>query len=437
MKKLNIAFVTLLISFALFTMQSCKKDDTTFTTKYTAAQPVATSPVVRADGTVFFTGTTVDLKWSADNKGSGSVTWDLYFGASKSPALLQSGLTAPSKTVTVEDGITYYWKVVTTDAEGIKTTSETFKFTAVNGSNPKLVVGLTCATDILTSIGVDLIADDVIDLRMVILKKSDMSVVATVNAAKANEIYRNFQTLADGDYVIAVNIASTLYAGDLNSPITLDLTLKFTQLGMIDTTLEFPSVMTNEFICSLYQTNLATVKKVGSAYTIERALSYLVDNSDDASLVGTWGGWDADPSFPSQVVSAITGGKLLFDGIGSQWMLDLWGETILTHTPIEFTFNYCEGTFTIPNQQIMTTLWNGDEQPPYFIEGSGTYDLSGTFPVITIKYDFIQPDGGGAIAKYFDMPYFEAGLTLDPAGKGVISKSGVKGKGLVIKPSRK
>lgn len=126
MKKISITFVTLLLVCGLFTINSCKKDKTTFTTYNTAALPVALSPVVGADGTVSFTGTTVDLKWSAENKGP-AASWDVYFGTSKSPGLFQSGVTQPSVTVTVADGNTYFWKIITTDANGIVTTSDTYK----------------------------------------------------------------------------------------------------------------------------------------------------------------------------------------------------------------------------------------------------------------------------------------------------------------------
>jgi hypothetical protein len=62
----------------------------------------------------------------------------------------------------------------------------------------------------------------------------------------------------------------------------------------------------------------------------------------------------------------------------------------------------------------MTTTWNGDAQPAYSIQGTGTFSLKGAYPVLHIKYDFVQ--GGVTIAKYLGLPNFELELTLDPAG---------------------
>ena len=134
--------------------------------------------------------------------------------------------------------------------------------------------------------------------------------------------------------------------------------------------------MTNVNDCDVYRTQLATVVKVGSQYTITKTISYWVDPvADPAALVGTWTGWDADPGYPSEVVSSITT-KLVFEGIGRGWMQDAWGEVITKQYPISMAFNYCAGTVTIPKQKIMETTWNGDPQPYYSIQGSGTFDMS-------------------------------------------------------------
>lgn len=411
MKKISITFVTLLLLCSLFTMKSCKKDNTTFTTEYTAAQPIALSPAVGADGTVFFTGTTVDLKWSADNKGP-AASWDVYFGTSKSPALFQSGVSQPSVTVTVSDGITYYWKVISTDANGIVTTSETYKFTAVNGTNPKLTVNLNVTTDVLSAIGVILEPDKVVDLRFLILKKSDMSIVGTVDDGFANEVYRGFQTLPDGEYVLGVDIFSTINAGTINAPVNLSLQLKFVQLGVIDTLLDYPNVMTNANPCNLYRTYLSTVKKIGSAYTITRTVSFLKPE------ILTWKGDDA--TFPSQVTTTASCTSKTMTGLGFGWMLDWWGEVIISGGTLTYTSTAT--TITIPLQAYCKTTYLGAAQPAYSIQGTGTIDNSGAYPVWTIHYDFKQ--GNTFIAQYlldnaaWPTNYFEAIITTNPA-KGV------------------
>jgi len=137
---------------------------------------VMTSPAKAADGTILFTGTTVDLVWTAETGGNAN-NWNVYFGTGKSPAQYKTGVTTQSISVPVLDGQTYYWKVEAVDAHGIKTTSSVSSFTAVNGTNPEMKMALISTTDVATSIGPDLPADDVVDLRLLIIKKSDMSIV--------------------------------------------------------------------------------------------------------------------------------------------------------------------------------------------------------------------------------------------------------------------
>jgi len=422
MKRKNIFFVASLILFGLLTIQSCQQEDpTTFVTESTNTIPEATSPIVASDGTVFFTGSTIDLSWTSDNKGAAN-KYTVYFGTTKSGSVFMSDLVDTKVTVPITDGNTYFWRVETIDANGIKTTSPVFSFIAIDGSNPKFTVSLVCKTDVLTSIGVDLKSDDVADLRFLILKKSDMSIVKVVDAGYANEVFRNFQDLPDGEYVLGVDVVSTLDAGDLNSPVNLSYSLNFFQKGVVNTTYDYPNVMTNEFTCSSYRTDLATVKKVGSQYTTERVVSKFVDHSSDTKFIGTWKG--NDDAYPSEITASIVSGDLLFEGFNRGWMQDYWGEVIIEQFPVNLVLNYCQGTFTIPNQEVLNTTWKGDPQLPYSIEGSGSFDTSGDFTVMTIKYKIIQ--GGSSIftsGNGVPLGYLEAKITLDPAGFAAIKQS--------------
>src|SRR5665647_1161191 len=141
MKRDNRISAALLLIFGLFSVITCTKDNTTFTTYGAFTQPAASSPIVREDGTVLFTGSTVNLSWASENKNNDAVSWNVYFGSGKSPAMYKSGLTTQTLAVPVLDGQTYYWKVEIADVRGVKTTSEVFKFIAINGLNPKLSVG--------------------------------------------------------------------------------------------------------------------------------------------------------------------------------------------------------------------------------------------------------------------------------------------------------
>ena len=55
-------------------------------------------------------------------------SYNLYFGTTDPPALLDSGITETSFEVSVASGQTYYWQVETVDSAGNKSLSELFNF---------------------------------------------------------------------------------------------------------------------------------------------------------------------------------------------------------------------------------------------------------------------------------------------------------------------
>ena len=134
MKRKLIFFVTLLTIFSLLTIQSCKKESPVKPTNYIAAMPDVPSPV--ADGVVPFTGTgqAINLTWTG--AATNAISWDVYFGTKSSPALAASGVTSNAYTATVNKGGTYYWQVVTTDANNVESDSPVWSF-EVN-SNPNV-----------------------------------------------------------------------------------------------------------------------------------------------------------------------------------------------------------------------------------------------------------------------------------------------------------
>jgi hypothetical protein len=134
MKRKNIILIMLLVLSGLFAMQSCvKEDSTTFTVHYAFTTPAATAPLDAS--TVTITGSTVDLKWSSTNKSGDAVKADVYFGTSATPALFKAGNTSETLTVTVAKGMTYYWKVVMTDANGITTDGPVWSFSVYDPIN--------------------------------------------------------------------------------------------------------------------------------------------------------------------------------------------------------------------------------------------------------------------------------------------------------------
>ena len=104
-------------------------------------------------------------------------------------------------------------------------------------------------------------------------------------------------------------------------------------------------------------------------------------------------------------------------GLGFGWMLDWWGEIIKTGGTLSYTIT--GNTINIPLQKYCVTTYKGAIQPEYSVQGSGTIDNSGAYPVYHIQYDFIQAGQSiGAISNQYGWPttYFEATITSDPNG---------------------
>jgi fibronectin type 3 domain-containing protein len=75
------------------------------------------------------TGPTVTLKWIGSDVENAIADYKVYFGTSTNPTTLLSTVTQQQiANVAVAAGASYYWKVVTTDAQGNSSTSQTFQF---------------------------------------------------------------------------------------------------------------------------------------------------------------------------------------------------------------------------------------------------------------------------------------------------------------------
>jgi hypothetical protein len=134
MKRKIIFFVTLLTIFGLITMQSCKKDEAVKTTNFIAAMPDV--PVPAVDAVVPFTGTgqSIPLAWTAS--ATNAITWDVYFGNTATPDKVATVANSNAYTATITKGGTYYWQVVTVDANNVESDSPVWSF-EVN-SNPNV-----------------------------------------------------------------------------------------------------------------------------------------------------------------------------------------------------------------------------------------------------------------------------------------------------------
>lgn len=416
MKRKNLIFVMLLVISALLTIQSCKKESPVgFTEEQAFTIPTLVAPV---QGFVNVTGTTVDLKWESTNAGGASQNWAVYFGTGDDPALIQTGYAQETITVTVAPGTKYNWKVIGTDANGITSASPVWSFEVVDPASP-FDVKMSWTTDVKSVVGLDLAPDAAANLRLLILNADKSTLAVPVINTKTFEDFPGFSTLADGVYYVAADLASSINAGDFNNTFDISIDLAFSQRGLFSRQIPFPNIMTTDFPCSDYRTILVKITKTGNTFTAEQSVSN-VTPPPPAALAGTWHG--LDDGFVSHIVTNIADGNLLIDKVGLEWMFTDWGEVVITTTPANVVFNSCSGTLNIPQQEFMTTTYLGDPQPAYSIVGTGTFDLSGAFPVMNLSYDFIQVDGAGSIAKQFGLTHFTATLTQDPSAKSLMVK---------------
>jgi hypothetical protein len=404
MKRKNLIFVMLLVLSALLTIQSCKKESPVgFTEEQAFTIPTLVAPT---QGFVDLTGTTVDLKWESTNAAGAPNNWAVYFGTGDDPALLQTGVTTETVTVPVVLGKKYNWKVIATDANGKTTSSPIWSFETVDPA-ATLDVSMAWTTDIKTVIGVDLAPDKAVNLRMLIYKSDKVTLAVPVINTASFEDFPNFSTLADGVYFIATDIASTVNAGDLNQAFDISINLTFKQRGILSQVIPFTNVMTNANPCPLFRTYLVKVTKAGNTFTVDQAVS------DVTPPIITWNGTDGGSA--SQVTTLATCASPTMTGLGFGWMLDYWGEVIISGGTLNYTIS--GNTITIPLQAYCKTTYLGAAQTPYFIQGTGTINNSGAFPVWTIHYDFKQGNHF-IVADPLDgwpTPYLEAVITTNPA----------------------
>lgn len=140
MKRKSLILALLPVLFGLIALQSCTKEEGSFTVYASFTEPKATAPLDAAQ--IYVTGTTVDLKWVTVDADGDTPKADVYFSTDEAPALLKAGVAALTYTVPVSTGKTYYWRVVMTDANNVKVSSPVFSFTTLVKFDMKNMVGL-------------------------------------------------------------------------------------------------------------------------------------------------------------------------------------------------------------------------------------------------------------------------------------------------------
>ncbi|MBL7560591.1 hypothetical protein JAO71_12355 [Olleya sp. YSTF-M6] len=91
--------------------------------------PFAAS-IIAPEMDAFLDSGSVSLQWSgSDVDVDDTLTYDVFFGTTDTPDLLQSDVTATTLDVTTVAGTTYYWKIDTKDNNGTKSIGQVWTFT--------------------------------------------------------------------------------------------------------------------------------------------------------------------------------------------------------------------------------------------------------------------------------------------------------------------
>lgn len=265
---------------------------------------------------------------------------------------------------------------------------------------------------------------EIADMRLLITNSPYTKELDNADGASF-ESYTMLGTMADGEYLIVADFFETL-----PTPIRdLDLSVSFEQLGVIDLySFDFPAAINTGVVCPINYFILAKVVKAGTSYTIEKI--------GETQPLTKWYGTDTEFIYPSEVTTKLAcDSSILITGLAVGWMVDFWGETIISQNDLKIIINEVAGTVTIPSQEYITTSYKGAVQKPYSIEGSGTYNKSGAFPTMTITYILVQ-DKVNIPQFCFDNKYmttnnFVAKLTQDPTGlKSTIIRNNIS----IVKP---
>jgi hypothetical protein len=131
---------------------------------------------------------------------------------------------------------------------------------------------------------------------------------------------------------------------------------------------------------------LASLSKTGTTYTIEE----IGETAAPLIEAGNWTGVDGDfdgigYQGDGDVEIELNGGVYTIDGLNQDFMVNVWGETVTTSSPVTFTVDEA-GVITIEDQYIFTTDFDGNPYD-YHIHGTGKINACGT---IIIDYEMDQ-----------------------------------------------
>lgn len=147
MKNRYIIFLFSVVLLGIAAIQGCTKDEGAAPVAYQIAMPATPTP---ADNAVIpFTGTPVNINLTWEGTGSTTIKWAVFFGTTKNPPLVATGVTGNSFSVEATSGGQYYWAVVAVDQNNMTSPSNVWHiWVNSNPGVPALLSPDSASTDV-------------------------------------------------------------------------------------------------------------------------------------------------------------------------------------------------------------------------------------------------------------------------------------------------
>lgn len=119
---------------------------------------------------------------------------------------------------------------------------------------------------------------------------------------------------------------------------------------------------------------------------------------DGISWIGTDNASGNQGPNATKITTSFDGTNLLMGGIAFGWLTNpnYWEEVVVASTPVIVVMDPITGVFTIAEQYLADTTWNGSPQPTYRISANGQY--FSCLNKMTVNYTLYQ---GGAVLRQY------------------------------------
>jgi hypothetical protein len=390
MKKLFSRYISILVVAAVFA--ACSDDDNTGDSTLTPTAPTVnitiehpTVTLLEKDSSFGFTVTLtepqiVDVAVYVEVSG-GDATADEDFTYT-SLITIPANRTTASGSVSIkaddipEDTETLEITIGDTRTENAAITPAKMSFTILNEASTSLPLKLSWGGTAFDAAGSPIDATAIADMILLIVDATTGDVVDGADGA-GFESYEVAAELEDGEYYVVAAIFGAMDIRDFTAIPTLDLTLEYSQAGVISpTTLEFPASYFVGAVCGENVYTMAKIVKTGSTYEVTRVAEG-VETRDLSELEGNYQG-----SSGGAAVTITSGPRM--DALRVS-------NFARTSNPVYLQSSVCvgDGELTIPMQSISVYNAVTGLAEIRFVSGTGTYAGN----TIELNYTIVSETG--------------------------------------------